>query len=45
MEEASSIIEWIDISDEKIVLLNDIKYIDGCNYIYMVDFDSDKFKI
>ena len=45
MEDATTIIEYIDTIEGKIVLLNDIKDIDGCNYAYIVDFDSDKFKI
>jgi hypothetical protein len=47
MQSASSIIEYIDEidSEEKINLLNYIQFLDNCNYIYFLNFDTNSFEV
>ena len=44
--DAATIIELIDENTEQqVMLLNDIEYIDSCNYVYFINFDDNNYTI
>ncbi len=46
IQDSASVIEYIDESeDEKIMLTNDIDYIDSCDYVYFLNFDNNDYEI